>query len=47
MQALKDEIEDLQIDLRKAEEEKATYTKDAEAQAKLVRYYSIRNQYAL
>ncbi|KAI5123451.1 hypothetical protein M0805_008822 [Coniferiporia weirii] len=36
VQALKDEIEDLQIDLRKAEEEKAAYTKEAEAQAKLL-----------
>ena len=41
VQALKDEIEDLQIDLRKAEEEKAAYTAEKEAQAKLVRLPSL------
>ena len=40
IQALKDEIEDLQIDLRKAEEEKASYTESAQAQAKLVSDYT-------
>ncbi|KAL5482794.1 MLP1_9 [Sanghuangporus weigelae] len=36
VQALKDEIEDLQIDLRKAEEEKAAYTAEKDAQTKLL-----------
>ncbi|KAL5512258.1 hypothetical protein ACEPAG_8345 [Sanghuangporus baumii] len=35
VQALKDEIEDLQIDLRKAEEEKAAYTTEKDARTKL------------
>lgn len=37
VQALRDEIEDLQIDIKKFEEEKAAREKEAEAQAKLVR----------
>ena len=36
MQALKDEIEDLQIDLKKASEEKEALSKEVEAQTKLV-----------
>ena len=36
VQTLKDEIEDLQIDLHKAEEEKEAHTSEREFQTKLV-----------
>lgn len=38
VQALRDEIEDLQIDIKRYEEAQETRAKEAEVQAKLVRY---------
>ena len=39
IQALKDEIEDLQIDLRKAEEEEASWAENAQAQSEFMSDY--------
>lgn len=47
VQALRDEIDDLQIDIKKYEEEKAVREKEAEARAKLVGFITLRSTFVI